>query len=399
MKIFTRILLAFFVLILILWILLQTGFVQNYIVGRITKHLSKDLNTKVSIKHVDFELFNKMLLQGILVLDHKQDTLLYAGDAKMNITDWFFLKDTVTLKYIGLDNGVINLNRKDSVWNYQFLVDYFSGNDNSKDTASGGLQLNIKEIELSNVKILQRDEWVGTDLSLSLKSMDMDAEVFDLNKKVIHIRSLDLNRPFFYQYDYTGNEPGDTTNLTAAVNENVNSNTLQWNEDRWKVSVDKVSISNGNLDIEKQTSELPQPGIFDDSKIVISSVNGTFNNLFVLEDTLTTKVQLACQERSGLVVKKLNADLKFTPALMEFSKLDLVTNKSHLHDYYAMHYNNFNDDMQDFNHSVKMEGHFQNSEVSSDDIAFFAPDLSDWKENFLLNGEAKGSVDNLSAKK
>ncbi|HVZ97416.1 MAG TPA: hypothetical protein VG847_11110, partial [Chitinophagaceae bacterium] len=155
--------LALFVLVAILWILLQTGFVQNYIVRRVTKRLSRDLNTTVSIKHVDFELFNKMLLQDVLVLDHHHDTLLYAGDAKVNITDWFFLKDKVTLKYIGLDNAVINLKRKDSVWNYQFLVDYFSGgSQNKNDTTSTATQLNLKAIQLNNVKVWQRDEWVGT---------------------------------------------------------------------------------------------------------------------------------------------------------------------------------------------------------------------------------------------
>jgi len=67
-------LLAFFVLVLVLWVLLQTTFFQNFIVGRVTHKLSKDLNTQVSIRHVDFDLFDKMLLKGTLVLDHNHDT-------------------------------------------------------------------------------------------------------------------------------------------------------------------------------------------------------------------------------------------------------------------------------------------------------------------------------------
>ncbi len=60
--------------------------------------------------------------------------------------------------------------------------------------------------------------------------------------------------------------------------------------------------------------------------------------------------------------------------MMEFKNLDILTNKSHLQDYYAMHYNNFNDDMQDFIHKVTVEGHFKNSKLSSDDLAYFAPE-------------------------
>lgn len=400
MKILTRVLLAFFVLLVVLWLLLQTGFFQNFIVSRVTKRLSKDLNTTVSIRHVDFQLFNKMLLQEVLVLDHKKDTLLYAGDVKVNITDWFFLKDTITLKYVGLDNAMINLNRKDSVWNYQFLLDYFSGNNSGKkDTTSTGLQLRLKTVDLNNVKVWQKDEWVGTNLFFSLRSLNFDADTFDLGKNNIHISLLNIVHPVFAQYDYTGNEPDDTTNLTVTVNEVTNKQTLQWNEDGWKVAVDKLNIADGNVDIEHQTNEPEHPGAFDNNRIVISSINGSFGHLSFLQDTLRAKVDLKCSERSGLEVRKLNADFKFTPVMMEFNQLDLVTNKSHLTNYYAMHYNNFNDDMQDFNHSVKLEGHFKNSEVSSDDLAFFAPELASWKEDFRLNGDAKGSIDNLSAKK
>lgn len=67
-----------------------------------------------------------MNLEGVLVEDRKKDTLLYAGIVQVRITDWFFLQDQAELEYIGLENAIINFNRTDSVWNYQFLQDYFS---------------------------------------------------------------------------------------------------------------------------------------------------------------------------------------------------------------------------------------------------------------------------------
>ncbi|MGZ5255493.1 MAG: hypothetical protein ACXWCT_13870, partial [Flavitalea sp.] len=105
-------------LIILAWLLVQTTFFQNFIVGTVTKKLSKNLNTTVQIKHVDFDLFNYMLLEGTLVKDQRKDTLLYAGTATVNLTDWFFFSDSVELKYIGLKDAVIHINRTDSVWNY-----------------------------------------------------------------------------------------------------------------------------------------------------------------------------------------------------------------------------------------------------------------------------------------
>jgi len=52
--------------------------------------------------------------------------LLSAGKLQVHITDWFLFKDKAVLEYIGLEDAKIKLKRSDSVWNYQFLSDYFS---------------------------------------------------------------------------------------------------------------------------------------------------------------------------------------------------------------------------------------------------------------------------------
>ena len=71
---------------------MQTTFVQNLLVHQAAKTISNDLNTTVRIRHVNFALFNSMLLEGTLVLDRNKDTLLYAGSVNVNITDWFFFQ-------------------------------------------------------------------------------------------------------------------------------------------------------------------------------------------------------------------------------------------------------------------------------------------------------------------
>ena len=147
-------------LLVLVWFAIHIPFVQNWIVKKVANNLSEKLHTRVSIRHIDFSLFNKMELEGLLIEDHNKDTLLYAGTAKVKITDWFFLKDKATLKYIGLQNALVNMNRTDSVWNYQFLVDYFSGP--KKDSASkGGMQIDLKVLALENVQFNKVDKWRG----------------------------------------------------------------------------------------------------------------------------------------------------------------------------------------------------------------------------------------------
>ncbi len=77
---------------MLLYIAIHLTPVQNWIVKKVAANLSNKLHTKVSVKKVDFTLFNKMSIQGLMLEDKKGDTLLYAGEARVQITDWFFFE-------------------------------------------------------------------------------------------------------------------------------------------------------------------------------------------------------------------------------------------------------------------------------------------------------------------
>jgi hypothetical protein len=396
-KIFLKILLGILVLILVLWILVQTTFFQTFLIHRVAHRLSKNLNTTVSIKKIDLELFDKMSMEGLLVLDRKKDTLLYAGAAKVSLTDWFFFKDKITLKYIGLDDAFINLHRSDSVWNYQFLIDYFSGpRKKDVDTSSNVIALDLKVLNLKNIKIWQRDEWRGENILASVTKLNVHADEFDTKNRIIGISEVTLDHPAFSLYDYTGNRPRDTTSYPEKIIPDVEG--LQWNPQGWRLSVKNISISNGLAAIERE-GKARLTNEFDERHIILSDIKGTFKNFTLINDTLQSAVLVSTKDRGGFVVKKLKADFKFTPKLMEFKNLDIITNNSHLTDYYAMHYNHFNDDMQDFIHKVTIDGHFKNSEVSSEDLAYFAPETKSWNTVFSVNGDAHGKIDNITGQK
>ncbi|MDE3214316.1 MAG: hypothetical protein KGM98_13870, partial [Bacteroidota bacterium] len=393
-KIFLRILQGLSLLVWLLWILVETNSFQNYLVARLTHTLSRDLGTQVSIKHADFELFDNVSLEGALIRDHQNDTLLYAGKARIRITDWFFLKNSVRIHYVGLDDAVVNLNRKDSVWNYQFLADYLGGNSPT-DTTQSPVALSLGHLELNHVKLVQRDQWVGQDFLASVNRLNFSADTFDLTKNIIDIRNLDLDHPVYAEYDYPGNKPQDTTSAPAEAEVTPG---LQWNSQNWKVRVGRLSIHDGGISVENQTNEPSVDGQFDPNRIVLSSLNGTLQHLTFLEDTVRAVVDLSVRDRGGFEIKKLTSDFKFTPREMEFRQLDIVTNHSHITHYYSMKYRNFNDDMNDFIHSVRLEGHFNDCSISSDDIAYFAPDIANWHEQFQLSGDARGTIDDLDGK-
>jgi TamB, inner membrane protein subunit of TAM complex len=388
--------LVLFLLILSTWGLIHTNLVQNWLVTRVSGTLSKELKTKVEIKHVDLGLFNKMLVEGVLIEDRKKDTLLYAGILKVNITDWFFFKEKPVLQYIGLTDAIINMNRTDTVWNYQFLIDYFTA-PKPKSAKKNDIQIDLKILELNNIAFKRIDGWMGQDLRGSLKKMYLTTDVFDLTKKTIAINKIDVESPVFGIYDYMGNNPVLVPGrLKTRI---IKPGQLQWNPADWKLSVAELVMNDGIFINEKETPRAAYTDRFDGQHIRFSSINGKLSNIVFAKDTLTANVKLATREKSGFEVKQLLTDMKITPDAMEFSNLDILTDKSRIGNYYVMRYENFNADMSDFLRRTKLEGRFNDSKIHSDDIAFFAPQVRSWKRLIYFNGNAKGTIDNLTASK
>jgi hypothetical protein len=390
-KILLIILTSVIALLVALWLLIQMPPVQNWLIGKITNKLSQDLKTKIAIQKVNFSLFNKMYLQGVLIEDRQKDTILSAGEIAVNITDWFFLKKNIELKYIGLKNAYIHLQRTDSVWRHQFLLDYFSTpaskNSNSKNQ---NINIALKELDLKNITFKQTDAWLGQDMTLSFASLYTNPKTVDFAKKIIEINSIEINKPYFALRSYKRNKPRRKRLKISPVIKQIDSSELDWNPEKWNIVANKISLHDGIFKNDSR-SEMLDSTAFDGNHILFSKINIDFTNVKWNLDTITANMELSTKERSGFEVKHFTAKAKVTPKQMSFHDLNIHTNKSFLSNYFCMKYSDFSA-MNDFVDSVKLEGIFDKSEISSDDIAFFAPVLKTWKKNIIFSGKVNGPV-------
>jgi hypothetical protein len=393
-KILRYTLLVLILFLVMVWVLIQMPFVQTWLVAKVTDRLSKGLHTTVRVRHVDFSLFNKMLVEGALVEDHDRDTLLYAGIIKVNITDWWFFKDKAELHYIGLEDATVKIQRKDSTWNYQFLADYFSaGNKKERDT-SKGLELDLKDLELDRIHFLKKDQWRGEDMDLHLGSLSLDADQLDLSGKKARIRSMAFTEPLFAISNYPGRRPTPPDSTETFKNDPLH---LRLNPADWNITVGNLTIRNGSFRDENLTDTHPSPH-FDGSHIYFYAVNLDARDILLRKDTITAQLSLNTKERSGFEVKKLSSRIRWFPEGMEFAKLDLQTRKSHLRNFFAMRFVTL-DDMSDFITKIRLEADFTDADVDSDDIAWFAPELKDWKKHIRITGNIKGPIADLHGRK
>lgn len=403
-KILTIVLLSLLGIIILIGILVNIPAVQHWLVQETARRLSEQLHTKVEVKGVSLRLFNSARLEGTYIEDRHHDTLLYAGAMQVRITDWFFFQEKPVLKFIGLENAQVNLvrHRNDSAWNYQFIVDAFgsSGPDTSTTPkSSGGVALDLRRIDLHNIRINQIDAWVGEDMRIAAKQIYLDAQNLDLQKHNIDIQQLLLDQPSFIISRYPASplrhKKSKSTNSPLPAIDSTGQ--LRWNSSNWKLLVRELAVRNGVFGLEDLEDTKPLgAGFFDPDHIRFANINLTLLNTSLIKDSIIGDLTLRTKERSGFEVKKLTARFKMSPVEMEFSQMDLITNRSHLRNYYTMQYSDLGD-MSDYVDLVFMKARFVNSTLSSDDIAYFAPPLANWKREISLNGVVEGPVSNLDA--
>jgi hypothetical protein len=392
-------------ILLLVSILINIPAVQNVLVQQVTQRISKQLQTRVEIDHVNFRLFNSMRLEGVYIEDHHKDTLLYAGALQVRITDWFFIQEKPILKFVGLENAKINLirPRNDSLWNYQFIIDEFGGSPSPqpKTTKRSGISLDLKKVDLRRVSFNIIDAWVGEDMRVSASRIYLDAERLDLRAHDVMINQLLLDKPVFIVSSYPAS-PLRKRRPSLVQTPRVPADTLKpvplrWNADNWKLIVRSLNINDGLFGVDNLRDTIPStPGEFDPSHIRFGEINLSLSNSTLVKDSIYADLKLSTKERSGFTVKQLKSRFKMSPVEMEFTKLDLVTNNSHLQDYYTMQYEDLSD-MSDYVNAVTMRARFRNTRISSDDIAFFAPPLSSWKTELIVSGRVDGPVSRLSA--
>lgn len=378
-------------LIVLLLLLIQTDLVQNWAIKKVTKRLSADLQTEVKIKHISIGFFNSLNLDGTLIKDLNKDTLLYADQLKLRITDWFFIKNELVLKYFELNDAYIHLHRKDSIWNYQFLIDHFASNTKSPKKKNS-LRFNLKKINCKNVFFKQNDEWTGSLMLAKVAGLEVEANDFNIDKNKIDLKDVIVDKPFYSITDFKGNKPV-TSNKKKASTESE----LYFNTGNLHLLISKLSIKNGTFENVKK-NYFAKAGLFDANQLRLEKINGTFNNFSFIQDTIKATIDLAVKERCGFEIKKLHTNFTLTPQMMEFANLTLITPKSRLQNYYAMHFTDFNKDLNNYVEKVNMLVNFKNAEINSDDIGYFAVEAKKWKHKIQISGNGKGTVTNISIK-
>ncbi len=384
-------------LIAVLLISVNLTPVQNFLARKATETLSRKLKTTVSIRHVRVDFLNHLLIQGLYIEDHNKDTLLYAGEATVKITDWFFLKkDKPVLTYIGLQNTYSHLYRAatSKAWNYQFVLDAFDNGKKDKTKQQNEFELDLKKVDLRNVRFHMDDAWGGSDMDFDIGSLALNGKDLDLKKKMIDLSSISVDNTQIVMRDYKGGKPSDLNRKKRILA----IDTTAFNTDNWAVRVGSISLSNCGYSLTSSDSKII-PREFDAEHLKVSGITIDVANFRIDKDTITAHLnKLTGRERSGIAITEASADVKVSPNISELKNLVLKTDKSTIGNYYAMRYERF-PDFLDYIHKVKMDMILDKSVISGDEVGYFAPAVRRFNAVIKASGNYHGTVDSIYGEK
>jgi len=151
------IVLGLFALNLLLVLLLSIPAVQQKVLGFAVGKIKEIVKTEVRIDRMRLNIFPRVSLglEGVYVEDLAQDTLLYANDLEAGIRPWRLINSELIITSVNAEDFTVKISQKnpDADFNFQFLLDAFSGDTAVADTTAGTLMISIHDVNLKNGRV------------------------------------------------------------------------------------------------------------------------------------------------------------------------------------------------------------------------------------------------------
>ncbi len=173
---------------LLLYSVLLLPAVQTSVVNYITKELSEDLKTDISIKRVHIRPFKTLVLDGIVVFDQHKDTLVAVERLSAHIDSLYFRKKEIYLKTLSVSEPTINIQKEDSLYNFSFLTNRLINRKQSGAVWTIGLSnIELKDGNLSFRSDSLSEGMLVNNVNVLLHDLRKDSLWrFDIEKFSLH---------------------------------------------------------------------------------------------------------------------------------------------------------------------------------------------------------------------
>jgi len=202
---------------------LQFSSIQNYISDIAASELSRKINSKVTVGHVDYQLFNTIRIKDIYVEDLQKDTLLHIEKTYLSFQLRKFLTGKILFNSIDFKQLTGNIKQyENGKTNIDFIIEAFKKTDT---TAKSDIEYRIEKLRIKNSTIsykvlITNQKAVNSKFNpsdISLRDLNADISLNKLNSDTLslNINNLRFNEKSGFQLrNFSSQILGSTTGAT-----------------------------------------------------------------------------------------------------------------------------------------------------------------------------------------
>ncbi len=346
-RVFLWVIASLLFLIMLVLILIQTSFVQNFARKKIVSYLQNKLKTQVQIGKLDVDFPTTLSLQNIFIPDQSKDTLLYGNEIKVDIDMVKLISKNIDIKEITLNGIVAKVKRlpPDSTFNFQFIIDAFNSpkatTTSNSDTSS--MQMNIDRILVNKTRIIYKDLFTGNDMDLAFGHLDTKISTFDPSHLLFNIPSITLNglHGHFYQLEplkqpiknTVSEEAAKPDNYLQLLNKDINLSDINFayksepSHLNSSFVIGKAELHPKTIDLKNSIVTLKNASL-SNSDIIVETASKAMNQKPV--DSITTAAPTPSMKIIAGEVNIKNLNLKYddqstpkAPSGMDYSHLGI----------------------------------------------------------------------------
>lgn len=347
-RFFEMALIGLLLLVILLYLALQSSWAQNYLIQKTTAYLSTELATKVSLDRIDLQLFDQVQFEGLYVEDQKGDTLIYARhlNAALRTNLLSLLVSKLEFDEITLRDAQVNISRRagERENNAQFIIDYFSPKQKKKKTSSP-FYLYIKNCSVKDLAFTFTDEVIGQDIRGVLPTFELRINAFDSKEKFVDIPYIETTGLTCRIIETIKHPlPIDSTGVVQVEKATMQVDSLA---KPFRFLIGEVALINSAISYDNfQKSKESEPGreTMDFNHLGLSDLSIILRDLSGDDQSglLGVLQEISGKEKCGFALNKLSADtIRLAPNQIALEQMLLTTPNTSLGSMFRMSFEDF----------------------------------------------------------
>ncbi len=335
--------------------------VQQKITRKAESFLQGKLKTRVEIGAISLRFPYYISLEKFLLEDQKGDTLARVGSLVVDMGMWKLLDQTIELQKITLEDASVYLQKKDSIFNFDFIVKAFAA-DTTKatpvDTTASPwkIQLNLAVLQLKSVDFLLQDEDAESTTQAKigmaktviekadLKTMNFELDGFSLSDSDIRLiqkkpsvkdgepatafglllKDGDISRSHIV---FSTTELGLDATLEKTTLDNLQVRSAN---DAMAIHAKGIKVEN-SLVAYRDPLAAPTPGHVNAGDLGLTQLNADVSEFSMQNDTMFVQADaVSGNDKSGLQLHSLRATARVTPGGIEIKNTAASLNQTTL---------------------------------------------------------------------